>query len=77
MQTTEQYEPLTDPHQGPSRYRIVEHKEAGVFDSLTGATLWALKNLKDWNWRIEPVPGRIRHRRRSTPKNEANNKTVH
>ena len=37
------------------RYRIVNHQEAGVFDSMTGATLWALKNLRDWEWRIEPV----------------------
>ncbi|HEX4086252.1 MAG TPA: hypothetical protein VHY22_15150 [Chthoniobacteraceae bacterium] len=38
-----------------SQYRIVNHQEAGLFDSMTGATLWALKNLPDWNWRIEPV----------------------
>jgi len=38
-----------------SQYRIINHQEAGLFDSMTGATLWALKNLDDWNWRIEPV----------------------
>ncbi len=44
--------------QAPARraqYRVVNHKEAGLFDSMTGATLWALKNLKDWNWQVEPV----------------------
>jgi len=40
-----------------SHYKIVNHQEAGVFDSMTGATLWALRNLNDWDWRIEPVPG--------------------
>lgn len=38
-----------------SRYRVVNHKEAGLFDSMTIATLWALKNIDDWNWRVEPV----------------------
>ena len=38
-----------------SRYRIANHLEAGVFDSMTGATLWALRNLNDWDWRIEVV----------------------
>ncbi len=42
-----------------SRYRIINHQEAGVFESMTGATLWALKNLNDWDWRIEPVAGSI------------------
>jgi len=37
------------------RYRIADHQEAGLFDSMTGAMLWALKNLDGWNWRIEPV----------------------
>ncbi|MGA3171643.1 MAG: hypothetical protein ABSE62_11600 [Chthoniobacteraceae bacterium] len=44
-----------------SHYRIVNHREAGVFDSMTGATLWALRNLDNWDWRIEPISG-------STPK---------
>ena len=42
-----------------SRYRIVNHQEAGLFDSMTGATLWALKNLHDWEWQIEPAAGAI------------------
>jgi hypothetical protein len=40
-----------------TRYRVVNHQEAGLFDSMTVATLWALKHVKDWNWRVEPVPG--------------------
>jgi hypothetical protein len=40
-----------------SRYRIVNHREAGMFDSMTGATLWALKNLSGWDWQIETVSG--------------------
>jgi hypothetical protein len=35
----------------------VNHQEAGVFDSMTGATIWALKNIHDWDWQIEPVAG--------------------
>jgi hypothetical protein len=42
-----------------SRYRVVHHQEAGLFESMTGATLWALKNLKDWDWQIEPVAGML------------------
>jgi hypothetical protein len=38
-----------------SRYVVVNHKEAGLFDSMTAATLWALKHLPDWDWQIEPV----------------------
>ena len=44
--------------QRPARraiYRVVNHQEAGTFDSMTGATLWALKHVKDWDWRIEPT----------------------
>jgi len=40
-----------------SRYRIVNHREAGVFDTMTGATLWALKNLRGWDWQIEVIAG--------------------
>lgn len=47
--------PMTDPREKHLRYCIVNHDEAGLFDSMTGATIWALKNLKDWEWRIEPV----------------------
>ncbi len=46
---------VAHPRSRHSRYRIVNHHEAGLFDSMTGATLWALKNLRDWDWRIEPV----------------------
>jgi hypothetical protein len=42
-----------------SRYLVVHHQEAGLFDSMTGATLWALKNLNDWDWQVEPVAGAI------------------
>jgi hypothetical protein len=49
----------TDSHARRSRYRIANHHEAGLFDTMTGATLWALKNLKDWDWRIETVPGAL------------------
>jgi hypothetical protein len=38
-----------------TQYRIVNHQEAGLFDTMTGATIWAIKNVSDWNWRIEPV----------------------
>jgi len=38
-----------------SQYRVVNHQEAGLFESMTCATLWALKNVNDWNWKIEPV----------------------
>jgi len=47
-----------------SRYRIVNHQEAGVFDSMTGAMLWALKNLDGWNWQIEPVTSAQADRKR-------------
>jgi hypothetical protein len=40
-----------------TRYQIVNHQEAGLFDSMTVATIWALKNVQGWNWRIEPVAG--------------------
>ena len=40
-----------------TRYRVINHQEAGLFDSMTVATLWAIKNVSDWNWRIEPVSG--------------------
>jgi hypothetical protein len=48
-------------HPGPKRslYRVVNHQEAGLFDSMTGATLWALKNVRGWDWRIEPSPGSV------------------
>ncbi len=48
---------LAYPPAKRSRYRVVKHREAGVFDSMTGATLWALKNLHGWDWKIEPVAG--------------------
>jgi hypothetical protein len=48
---------MTYPRPKRSRYRVVNHQEAGMFDSMTGATLWALKNVNDWDWRIEPVAG--------------------
>ena len=44
------------PRAGVKQYRIVNHKEAGMFDSMTGATLWALRNLEGWDWRIELAP---------------------
>lgn len=37
------------------RYRVVNHREAGLFDTMTAATLWALKNINNWDWWIEPV----------------------
>jgi len=40
-----------------THYRISNHLEAGLFDSMTGATIWALKNLNNWDWQIEPVAG--------------------
>ena len=46
---------IAQPRAKRSRYRIANHHEAGLFDSMTGATLWALKNLNDWDWRIEVV----------------------
>ena len=47
------------PRYKRSRYRIVSHQEAGLFDSMTGATIWALKNLNDWDWQVGPVPGAL------------------
>jgi len=47
----------THPRAKRSRYRVVNHQEAGLFDSMTGATIWALKNVNDWDWQIEPVAG--------------------
>jgi hypothetical protein len=38
-----------------TQYRINTHQEAGLFDSMTGATMWALRNVSDFNWQIEPV----------------------
>lgn len=49
---------VTNPFARGSQYRVVNHKEAGLFDSMTAATVWALKNLSDWDWRIEPVAWR-------------------
>jgi hypothetical protein len=40
-------------------YRVVNHQEAGLFDTMTGATVWALKNLKGWDWTIEPATSAI------------------
>lgn len=40
-------------------YRIVNHPEAGVFDSMTGANIWALQNFHDWDWAVEPMPGKL------------------
>jgi hypothetical protein len=58
-------EPNTARHRGRrSHYRIANHHEAGIFDSMTGATVWALKNLHDLDWRIEPVSGSIPMERR-------------
>jgi hypothetical protein len=37
-----------------THYRVVNHDDAGPFESMTGATLWALKNLDNLHWRIEP-----------------------
>ena len=36
---------------------MVNHPEAGIFDTMTEATIWALKNVSDWDWWIEPVDG--------------------
>jgi hypothetical protein len=49
----------TCPRAKRTRYRIVNHQEAGVFDSMTGANIWALKNITAWDWQIEPVAGTI------------------
>ena len=48
---------VAQPRARRSLYRVVNHQEAGVFDSMTGATIWALKNVNDWDWTIEPTPG--------------------
>jgi hypothetical protein len=40
------------PHAKRSRYRVVGHQEAGLFD-------WALKYLNNRDWRIEPVAGTV------------------
>jgi hypothetical protein len=45
------------PRARRTRYRIANHGEAGVFETMTDATLWALRNLEDWEWRIEAVAG--------------------
>jgi hypothetical protein len=47
----------TDPKCSARRtqYRINTHQEAGLFDSMTGATVWALRHVPDFNWQIEPV----------------------
>jgi hypothetical protein len=54
--------PTQKPPQSPqsataakTRYRISNHPDAGAFDSMTDATLWALQNLNNSNWKIEPV----------------------
>ena len=47
------------PRPKRSLYRVVNHQEAGLFDSMTGATIWALKNVNDWDWTIEPTPGTL------------------
>ena len=46
-------------HPRPRRlvYRIVNHQEAGIFDSMTGANIWALNHVNDWDWTVEPAPG--------------------
>jgi hypothetical protein len=59
MQTKQTENRLAHPRAKRSRYRVVNHQEAGIFDSMTGATLWALKNLHGWDWKIEPVAGSI------------------
>jgi hypothetical protein len=66
MQITETESGLPRSGVNRTRYRIVNHKEAGLFDSMTDATLWALKNLSGWNWRIEPVSGHSRCKRHPT-----------
>jgi hypothetical protein len=57
MKTRQTETRATHPRAKRSRYRVVNHQEAGVFDSMTGATIWALKNIHDWDWQIEPVAG--------------------
>jgi hypothetical protein len=59
MQASHSETRTTHPHAKRSRYRVVGHQEAGLFDSMTGATLWALKHLNNWDWRIEPVAGTV------------------
>jgi hypothetical protein len=48
---------VNHPSAKRTRYRVVNHQEAGVFDSMTGANIWALKNIRDWDWQVEPVAG--------------------
>ncbi len=36
------------------RYRIPTHEEAGSFESMTSAIVWALKNVSGWDWHVEP-----------------------
>jgi hypothetical protein len=59
MQTNKFETRITQARAKRSRYRVVNHQEAGLFDSMTGATLWALKNVRDWDWSIEPVAGAL------------------
>jgi hypothetical protein len=40
-------------------YRIVNHPEAGIFDSMTGATIWALNNFQDLDWTVGPATGKL------------------
>jgi hypothetical protein len=46
---------LPHPDSRRTRYRVVNHREAGLFDTMTGATAWALCNVPGWDWSIEPV----------------------
>ena len=46
------------PRAKSAQYRVVNHSEAGLFDSMTGATIWAIEHVKDWDWQIETVTGR-------------------
>ena len=57
MQSSQHETHIAQRHASRAVYRVVNHQEAGVFDSMTSATIWALKNLKGWDWTIEPAPG--------------------
>jgi hypothetical protein len=55
METTPSEPPITYSPQKGAGYRVANHQEAGHFNTMTEATIWALKNLNDWDWWIEPI----------------------
>ena len=40
-------------------YRVVNHPEAGMFDSMTALTGWALRNMNDLDWTVIPACGKL------------------